>query len=347
MHEVRVSSAAPPEIRRGRRAGTVSAPPPRPPAWEERWAGRLFRGLSPRLARQPQPDPPPSLAPWQSLRVPRLARPEGGANAGGDGDPRGGAAGDIGAGGSLSATWYEAPAPARGAVLLVHPWVKWGKAYFQRGGRIEALRAAGYHALTLDLGGFGGSPPGGGFFDLDVASGLAWLRRRVGDLPVHLWALCSGGYWSHQALSGGARAAGALFEDVALHPFEWSWRMAPRWAPGYLFFRCAFRRSYRFLDLRRHAAALGLGAVAHVSGERNRSVLPDETRELARRAGGRCLIVPGADHLGSFSMARDEVLALALATFRQAEQADGSELSVPGGGEAVDLGELVRAELPA
>jgi pimeloyl-ACP methyl ester carboxylesterase len=331
-----------------------SAPPPRPPAWEERWAGRLFRLLSPRLPRQPQPDPPPGLAPWQSLRVPRLAHPAGGS--------------------TLSATWYEAPAPARGAVLLLHPWVKWGKAYFQRGGRIEALRAAGYHAMTLDLGGFGGSAPSAGFYDRDVAAGLASLRQRAGDLPVHIWGLCSGGYWAHQALSGGALSggaltggaasggvaaagvaaagaasggaavAGALFEDAALHLFEWSWRMAPRWAPGYLFFRHAFPRSFRFLDLRRHAAALGLGAVAYVSGAQNRSVLPEETRELARRAGGPCLIVPGAGHLGSFAQARDEVLALALDTFQRAESVgDPSALRRR---EAVDLGELGRAQLP-
>jgi pimeloyl-ACP methyl ester carboxylesterase len=306
-----------------------SAPPPRPPAWEERWAGRLFRLLSPRLPRQPQPDPPPSLAPWQSLRVPRLAHPAGG--------------------GTLSATWYEAPAPARGAVLLLHPWVKWGKAYFQRGGRIEALRAAGYHAMTLDLGGFGGSAPSAGFYDRDVAAGLACLRQRAGALPVHVWGLCSGGYWAHLALSGGgasggAAAAGAFFEDVALHLFEWSWRMAPRWAPGYLFFRHAFPRSYRFLDLRRHAAALGLTAVAHVSGAQNRSVLPEETRELARRADARWLIVPGAGHLGSFAQARAEVLALALDTFQRAESVgDPSALRRR---EAIDLGELGRAQLP-
>jgi pimeloyl-ACP methyl ester carboxylesterase len=276
-----------------------SAAPLRPPAWEERWASRLFRGLSPRLPRPPQLDPPPGLAPWQSLRLPRLA--------------------DLPGGGDLSATWFEAPAPARGAVLLVHPWVKWGKAYFQRGGRIEALRAAGYHAMTFDLGGFGGSSPSGGFFDADVASALAWLRRRVGDLPIHLWGLCSGGYWSHPALSGASEVAGAMFEDVALHLLEWSWRMAPRGAPGYLFFRHGFPRAYRFLDLRRHAGALHLGAVAYVSGAQNRSVLPAETRELANRAGGPCLIVAGADHLGSFAQARDEVLALALDTFHRAE----------------------------
>src|SRR4030081_695433 len=96
-----------------------TAAPPRPPAWEERGASRLFRALSPRLPPPPRADSPAALAPSEDLRVERAfglfaARPRGG--------------------GALAATWYEAPAPARGAVLLVHPWNKWGRAFFHRGG---------------------------------------------------------------------------------------------------------------------------------------------------------------------------------------------------------------------
>ncbi|MES1210794.1 MAG: hypothetical protein ABUL63_00540, partial [Acidobacteriota bacterium] len=91
--------------------------------------------------------------------------------------------------------------------------------------------------------------------------------------------------------------------------------------PGYLLLRTAFSRSYRFLDARSHAGALGLGAVTYISGERDPGVLPHETEELARLAGGRCHIVPGADHLGAVKIATAEVLALALETFRRAEEA--------------------------
>lgn len=277
----------------------TSAVPGRPSAWEERCANRLFLFLSPHLPRTAPADPPARLAPWQNLLVPR-----------------------PGADGVLSATWFEAPAPARGAVLLLHPWVKWGKTYFHRLGRIEALRAAGYHTLALDLGGFGGSSPPAGFFDRDVAAGLAFLRRRAGpSLPLHVWGISSGGYWAHLALSRCRDVTGAFFEETSPHLLEWSWRMVPSRRAGYFFFRRAFRRAYGFLDVRRHAAALRLAAVAYVSGSEDRGVLPAETRELARLAGGRHLVVEEAGHLGCFGEARDELLAMALGTFSRAEEA--------------------------
>jgi hypothetical protein len=280
--------------------------PKRPPAWEERLASRIFRALSPRLPRVLQPDPPAGLAPWKAVSVPR---PEGN--------------------GALTATWFEAPAPARGAVLLLHPWVKWGKAFFLRRGRIEALRAAGYHALTLDLGGFGGSSPAAGFYDRDVAAGLACLRRQAGTLPLHVWGVSSGGFWAHLALTRTDDVAGAFFEDVSPHLIEWSWRMAPRRRPGYLFVRCCFPRSYRYLDVRRQTADMRLAAAAYVSGMRDPGVLPAETRELAYLARGRHLVVDGAGHLGAFSAASDAVLALALGTFLRAEGRSGRWQQLP------------------
>jgi pimeloyl-ACP methyl ester carboxylesterase len=282
-----------------------SAVPPRPPAWEERWANRLFLFLSPHLPRTPQLDPPAELAPWRSVLVPRL---EGG--------------------GSLAATWYEAggAGPPRGAVLLLHPWVVWGKAYFHLRGRIEALRAAGYHALALDFSGFGASPPPDGFFDGDVASGLAFLRQRVASLPLHVWGVSSGGYWAHLALSRTGEVAGAMFEDVPNHLVEWSWRMEPRQRPGHLCIRAFFPRAYRFLDLRRHAPALRAAAVAYVSGAEDPGARPQDTRELAERAGGRHLVVAGAKHLGAIKQWRDEVIALALDTFSRAEERAARQL---------------------
>jgi Alpha/beta hydrolase family len=274
----------------------AKAVPQRPPAWEERWASRVFRAFSPRLPRVAQPDPPARLAPWQAVSVPRL-----------EGD------------GVLTGTWYEAPGAARGAVLLLHPWVKWGKSFFHRQGRIEALRGAGYHALTLDLAGFGDSTPPVGFYDRDVAAGLAFLRRQAGSLPLHVWGVSSGGFWAHLALSRTGGAAGAFFEDVSPHLIEWSWRVVPRRRPGYLFVRCCFPRSYRFLDLRRQAAAMRLAAAAYVSGTRDLGVLPSETRQLAYLARGQHLVVEGAGHLGVIQGAADKVVALALGTFLRAE----------------------------
>lgn len=259
---------------------------------------RLFLALSPRLERGPrQPEPPGDLLPFEDVAVPRET------------------------GDALAATWYPAAGPARGAVLLVHPWLAWGRTYFHRRGRIEALRSAGYHALAVDLGGFGESPRAPGFFDRDVEAGLKFLRRKARGLPLHLWGVSAGGYWSHFVLSRTNGVDGAVFEDVSPHLFEWSWRMAPLGRPFYLFFRSAFRSSYRYLDARRHAPALTPAAVAYVSGERDRGVRPEDTEALARLSRARCLIVPGAEHLAAIKLANEEILSLALETFRRGEAA--------------------------
>lgn len=275
----------------------ASSVPPRPGPREERLATGLFLLLSPRLPRTEQPDPREDLAPFEALAVPR----------------RSGV-------GSLSAVWFPAERP-RGAVLLLPPWLVWGKAYFYLRGRLQALRAAGYHVLILDFPGFGGSGPVRGFFDRDVEDGLEALRQRAGDLPLHVWGVSAGGTWAHLVLSRTDLVTGAMFEDVSPHLFEWSWRVAPLARPAYLFFRTVFRSAYRFLDARRHAAAMALRAVTYVSGERDPGVRPEDTRALAETAGGQWRIVPGADHLGAIKAAGEEVLALALDTFRRAEEA--------------------------
>lgn len=283
---------------------TPETPPPRPSSLQERIASVFFFKLGPRLPRVSQPDPPDELRPWEHVPVERGegVRP-------------------------LTATWYPTGAERRrGAVLLVHPWLEWGKSYFHRRGRLQALRSAGYAALTLDLGGFGGGERRPGFLDRDVEAGLDCLRRLAPGLPLHVWGVSAGGYWSHLVLSRRNGVAGAMFEDVSPHLFEWSWRMAPLLRPAFLLYQLAFPAAYRFLDIRRHARSLNVSAAAYVSGERDRGVLPGDTRILAEVAGGRCLIVPGAGHLGAIKAANEEVVGLALATFRRAE----ASFQVPG-----------------
>jgi hypothetical protein len=115
-----------------------------------------------------------------------------------------------------------------------------------------------------------------------------------------------------------------MFEDTSPHLFEWSWRMSPLGRPCYLFYRYVLRGAYRYLDIRRHAPAMSLRAASYASGEKDRGVRPEDTRELAALAGGRTLIVPGAGHLDSIKLANAEVIALALDTFRRAEEAERS-----------------------
>lgn len=282
-------------------AGRTDAPPPRPSRREEALSRRLFFALGPRLPRVEQPAPPDGLAPFEAMAVPR-----------GGGRP-----------GVLAATWYPARREPRGAVLFLHPWMEWGKAYFHRRGRLEAVREAGFHALAIDLAGFGGSGARVSFPDRDAEDGLAALAARCPDLPRFVWGVSSGGYWSHPALSAAARTGApavraAFYEDVAAHLIDWSWRTTPAGRPAFGFFRLVFPRSARFLDLRRHAPHLGVAATAYVSGALDRGVPPSDTADLARLGGGRSLVVPGAGHLASIRRAGDEVIALALATFARA-----------------------------
>ena len=206
-------------------------------------------GFGPRLARVDEPPPPSKLEPWEAVELSRaaLARSRG----------------------VLAGTAYPATAPVRGAVLFLHPWIEWGQAYFHRRGRIEAVRGAGYHALTIDLPGFGASGPRRGFPDLDVGAALVSLAARWPGTPLFIWGVSAGGYWAHPVCPRrgdltGVRAA--IFEDVSPHLIEWSRRTTPWGRPAFAFFEAAFAASYRFLDLRLHAPFLGLGAVSYVSG---------------------------------------------------------------------------------
>ena len=278
-------------------------PPSRPSAAQESAAIRLFLALSPRLPWVAQPDPPDELRPHEEITVSRPGGRE-----------------------SLAGTWYPtdgSPGGARGAVLLLPPWLPWGRSYFHRRGRIQALRAAGYHVLTLDLPGRGRRMDG--FFDRDVEAGLDELRRRAGGLPLHVWGVSAGGYWAHPALARTNGIAGAFFEDVAPHLLEWSWRIAPLGRPFYLFFRHVLRSSYRYLDMRRHAEAFSLRAVTYVGGAKDPGVRPADTRDLAAHARGRGHIVDRAGHLESIKLANQEILALALDTFARAEGSPASE----------------------
>lgn len=278
------------------RSSAEPSPPARPSRRVETLANRLFLALSPRLESQEQSSIPPTLGPSCDFYIERSERS-----------------------GRLAARLFPVHRP-RGSVLLVHPWRPWGKAYFHTRGRIQALRRAGYHVLCFDLSGFGGSSPVRGFFDRDVVDALAWLRDYSAGVPLHLWGVSAGGYWSHPALSRFAGVSGAMFEDVSPHLLEWSHRMAPRGWPFYKFFEHILKSAYRYLDARSHAPFLGVEAVTYVSGGDDHGIHPSETRQLAELAGGSSTIIEGASHLGSIRRAGGEVTALALETFAEAER---------------------------
>lgn len=275
---------------------TPGTSPRRPPRWEERLGLFLFQAFAPKGGAPAETGTPEQLAPFEELEVP-LER-----------------------GGSLSATFYPAlKAEARGAVLLLHPWLPYGKAYFHRRGRLGALRQAGYHVLTPDLPGFGQSTRPDCFFDVAIEDALSFLRQRSGGLPVHLWGVSAGGHWSHPLLARDPGIPAAFFEDVSPHLLEWSWRSAPWGRPFYLFF-CAFlRRAYRFGDMRQHAASLRGRLLHYVAGAADPSIPAEDSRQLAAASGSPLLLVPGAGHLGSIKLAQNQIVAAALELFARAE----------------------------
>ncbi|HMB52622.1 MAG TPA: alpha/beta fold hydrolase [Thermoanaerobaculia bacterium] len=276
------------------------SPPPRPSGLYEALSWRWFHTFAPRLPRIEAPDPPARLAPWRTVAIPRRGRR-----------------------GTLAGTWYplRGERSERGAVLLMPPYLEWGRSYFHRRRRIESLRQAGYQVLAVDFPGFGGSAPPQGFFDREVAAALSDLAQRAPAVPLFVWGVSAGGYWSHPALSDGAvepavrqRVRAAFFEDVSPHLLEWAERQAPAGRPLYRLFRLLFPAAYRYLDLRHHAPALGL-PVVYVSGADDPGVPPEETRALADRAGGEAEIVDGAGHLEAIKRETRRVIARALAVF--------------------------------
>jgi pimeloyl-ACP methyl ester carboxylesterase len=273
------------------------SPPARPPAWQESLGRRLFQLLAPRVGERPRAAPPSSLSPFEEIT---FGRPWGA--------------------GILTATRFPARgARPRGTVLLLHPWTAWGRAYFHRHGRIEALRAAGFEAVAVDLPGFGGSGPVAGFPDRDVEGVVAALRRHRPGRPLALWGVSSGGYWGLVAACRLPAVSAALFEDVSPHLLEWSGRVSPWGRPFYALFRALLPAAYRYLDLRGHAPSLLDRSTLFTSGELDVGVPPEDTRELAARAGGRHVIVPGAPHLGALKVAPDLVLDPALALLDRLE----------------------------
>ena len=290
-------------------AGAIEFPT-RPSPWME-WLGRnLLLALSPRLSAERKAlrplAPPPALSPFAPIEIPRSSDP-----------------------GVLNGWFFPAGATAgdgepRGAVLLCHPWQPFGQSYFYRRGRIPALRRAGYHVMTFDFGGFStedGAPSPAGFYDRDVDDALAELERRAGDLPLHLWGVSAGGYWSHLSLSRRDKPIhGAFFEHVTDHMIKWSKRMAPLGLPCYLFYQYVLRSAYRYLDVTTHAANLQARAVAYVGGDLDRGAPAKSLHLMAHRAGAARLVVQDADHLDAIRRDGRRVIDLALATFRKAEE---------------------------
>lgn len=105
--------------------------------------------------------------------------------------------------------------PAKGVVLLCHPFLKYGMAYFFKHQYQGWLNAAGYHVVGFNFKGFGRSTIGGIAFADDVQSLARWIGTTHPDLPVHLLGASFGGYHGiHGIARHRLQFASAIFDSV-------------------------------------------------------------------------------------------------------------------------------------
>ena len=101
--------------------------------------------------------------------------------------------------GCLEAAVIEPRGAARGAIVLCHPFLKYGMHYFVRQGLHSALAALGLRVVLFNFAGFGGSDVRGRPFVDDVLSITQWTRAALPGLPcIHL-GLSFGAYTLAQA----------------------------------------------------------------------------------------------------------------------------------------------------
>ena len=101
--------------------------------------------------------------------------------------------------GGLEAVVLEPCCAARGAIILCHPFLKYGMHYFVRQGLHSALSALGLRVVLFNFAGFGCSDVRGRPFVDDVLDVTQWTRQASPGLPcIHL-GLSFGAYTLAQA----------------------------------------------------------------------------------------------------------------------------------------------------
>lgn len=103
--------------------------------------------------------------------------------------------------------------PARGVVLLCHPFLKYGMHWFFNHGYHDWLADAGYHVVGFDFKGFGRSTVGGVAFADDVVAMGEWARERWPGLPVHVLGASFGAFHALHAIATGRTAFASIVCD--------------------------------------------------------------------------------------------------------------------------------------
>jgi alpha-beta hydrolase superfamily lysophospholipase len=102
----------------------------------------------------------------------------------------------------LMAVRFKTPHPQpKGTVLLCHPFLKYGMAYFVKNDYHIWLNQAGYDAVAFNFKGFGRSSISGIAFSDDVYSVARWAATQYPELPLHLLGTSFGGYHAIHSLA--------------------------------------------------------------------------------------------------------------------------------------------------
>jgi pimeloyl-ACP methyl ester carboxylesterase len=116
----------------------------------------------------------------------------------------------------LRAAMFRTGAAApKGVVLLCHPFLKYGMAWFFKNGYPDWMTRAGYHVVAFNFKGFGESSLGGIAFSDDVFSVAQAMRARHPGLPMHLLGASFGAYHSiHSIARNEFGFASIVFDSV-------------------------------------------------------------------------------------------------------------------------------------
>src|SRR5262249_45596732 len=104
-------------------------------------------------------------------------------------------------GSKLAGALVSPPGPARGVVVLCHPFTRHGLQYFARADTPAWLARAGWHVALFNFKGFGRSELRGVNFADDVVGVVTDLRARWRALPMSLVGLSFGGFHAVTALA--------------------------------------------------------------------------------------------------------------------------------------------------
>lgn len=131
-------------------------------------------------------------------------------------------------GATLSALLATAhSAPAKGAVLMVHPMGVIAKGFWMKYGHAELLRQAGYHVMLFDLNGFGESPSTTMDFPLDVLAAGQALQAQYPQLPVAVVGASMGAAMSLCAMAQPAHPFKAAVLESAFPTLLHFWSRYP------------------------------------------------------------------------------------------------------------------------